>query len=235
MTGGSKKWENGVVWWMYRAVGFCQWVMWWYGVLWSLLDFFCWSFLVLYWLMVHMGSEAEKRCGLNLVTLLLALAVFSLFCSFLPYFPSFCSFYRPPLSSLYLIALLRWLTSADQLLFETISSNDYFNKPWYDLIWTGLTMVTTVRSCGLLMGSQGAVVWDAVLVSKALRPPRTNMARSKIKPPRALQRPCGKVIKWSYRGQSGDETFNGLHRRKGKYVYTLSYMCIQMKHTKLYL
>lgn len=55
--------------------------------------------------------------------------------------------------------------------------------------------------------------------SKAPKSPRTNMARSKIKPPRVLQRPCGKVIKWSYRGQNEDEIFNGLHREWGKYVH----------------
>lgn len=54
--------------------------------------------------------------------------------------------------------------------------------------------------------------------SKASGPPRTNMARSKIKPPRVLQRPCGKAIKWSYRGHNGDEIFNGLHRERGKYA-----------------
>lgn len=55
--------------------------------------------------------------------------------------------------------------------------------------------------------------------SKASGPPRTNMARSKIKPPRVLQRPCGKSIKWSYRGQNGDEIFNGLDRERDKYVH----------------
>lgn len=52
--------------------------------------------------------------------------------------------------------------------------------------------------------------------SKAPGLPRINMAWSKIKPPLVLQRPCGKAVKWSYRGQNEDEIFNGLHRERGK-------------------
>lgn len=75
-TQGLKEWredvegEERVTWGVEEAVGCCQWVMRRSGLMWSLLDCFCWSFLVLLsdWWLLELVSR-RKRCGLNLVTL----------------------------------------------------------------------------------------------------------------------------------------------------------------------
>lgn len=80
--------------------------------------------------------------------------------------------------------------------------------------------MTIPRRDDVFLGSwvPGLVWFGTRCEQRSVGPPRTNMARSKIKPPRVLQRPCGKPIKWSYRGQNGDEIFNGLHREGDKHV-----------------
>lgn len=229
--------------------------------------------------MVHIGSEAEKRCGLTLVTLhpglspccVRSLAV-SLSASF-PFAPFVHIFSSCILSAsicLLFQNFVTYLSSSSVIFSSTICSYHYNRGRKADFRWeldelaeednevVGLSKLETVPVLGrpLIVNfniqtpdllwwvvnhcrpvsiwphlnltdhghrsqtqqrAPGILGWCGLgcsVSSKASGPPRTNMARSKIKPPRVLQRPCGKAIKWSYRGQKGDEIFNGLHREK---------------------
>lgn len=111
-TRGSEKWENRTVWWMCKDMGFCQWVMRWNGVLWSLLDCFCWSFLVLLadWWFIQVVRRRKDVVGAGLNSTLgcppaaFSLTVF-LSASF-TFAPSVHSFLSLVLSSLFYHILL---------------------------------------------------------------------------------------------------------------------------------
>lgn len=268
---GSKNWENSCL----MDIGGCEllsvsdargrWAVVPAGLF--LLIFPC----SLCWLMGNICSEAEKRCGLNLVTrrpvlspccaLALCLSFCLIpFCSLRPYFlvphtvclhlsslPHIFSPNSPSPLSILITHLLEPLQGRVLDLFNI--GEDLMNALRTTLRWLSSWKTFPVSGRPLIINfdvmsldhCRPVLMWPHVnltdhrsqaqqpppgftgwcglgcsVSSTAARPPRTNMARSKIKPPRVLQRPCGKAIKWSYRGHNGDEIFNGLHRERDK-------------------